>query len=171
MGMGWVVAVTQHAMERIVAETATSLGMKHYNPKFLVREIQHGRIVRRSELLFPGYLLVKWNSAWATLLGTRGVIEVLRSSDGDAARVKHVEIKNIKAMEDEHGFIVLPDAPPAVPLLGPGDAVRIGCGSFAGRTGIIDSSSVKERVFVLLHSLVGGNLLRVQTRKRDLLPA
>src|SRR4051812_45174636 len=112
MGMGWMVAAARAATELEIAGDVRSLGLSPYVPRYQVRSSVRGRVQRRTELLLPGYVIVRWTRRWMEILAIRGVVKILGvSALGRPGRVPHEQVKNIRDMENEHGFVVLPDVP------------------------------------------------------------
>ena len=57
--------------------------------------------------LFVGYAFVRIENVWRCLLGTYGVIDILRSGDAPA-RVRDLEIERMRNQEGRDGVITLP---------------------------------------------------------------
>jgi transcription antitermination factor NusG len=93
--------------------------------------------------LFPGYLFVCIVDRWRCLLGTYGVIDVLRSGDAPA-RVREHEIERMHQQEGRDGVIILP-----LTKFQPGECVRVVRGAFVDRTGIYSGMSARDRVRIM----------------------
>jgi transcriptional antiterminator RfaH len=80
--------------------------------------------------LFPGYAFIRIIDHWHCLLGTYGVIDIIRSGDSPA-RVREHEIKRMRDQENRDGVIVLP-----LTRFQPGEQVRVVRGPMIDRVGI-----------------------------------
>jgi transcription antitermination factor NusG len=97
----------------------------------------------RTVPLFPGYIFVCIVDQWHCLLGTVGVIDVIRSGDVPA-RVREDEIERIKANETRDGVIIL-----LLVRFQPGERVRMLRGPLADRVGIYAGMSARDRIKVM----------------------
>ncbi len=150
----WTVVCTEQHRERWAAENVARQGCAFYLPQILSARRVKGR--HRSLLLpqalFPRYLFVQIkNGQWRFLLSTFGIVEVLTNVVGPA-RVPETIINDLRSRQDRDGFVVLPQRPPK---LRNGQKVKFTTGPFAGKIGIYEGSTAKERQQVLL-AAIGG---------------
>lgn len=162
-----MVVETYYAAERAVADAVALLGFQVYLPKYQVRESIRGRIIRKTLLLFPGYVLVRMSATWRALLSIRGVVDVLRS-DESPSRVAHSVIRKIQALEVD-GFVVMDDVPELRQRFKNGDKVRAGTGPMAGLYGTFLRSVGANRVRALMRMLGGER--EVELPRGVLVPA
>lgn len=123
---------------------------------YLPRYQRQRRHARRTDLvarpLFPRYLFVQFDLArdmWRSVCSTFGVSALVFTCEKPAALSHHV-IDEIRAREDEDGFVVL-NLPTG---LKPGSPVRLVDGLFADHQGVLERIADEKRVSVLL-SLLG----------------
>jgi transcriptional antiterminator RfaH len=120
-------------------------------PRFSKIEVVRGRRAERVRPLFPGYLFVEAvGRAWHSLLGTRGVINILRSGE-EPAIVRHGFVEKLMGACDAQGLMAL--EPP--PRFNRGDWVRVEGPRHAlfGHTGIYDGMNQAGRLRVLFAML------------------
>jgi transcription antitermination factor NusG len=165
-----MVAAVAAAEIKIAAEIRL-LSLHPYVPRYQVRQSVRGRIMRRAEVMLPGYVLIRWTRRWQVILRVRGVVEILGVSRmGKPGRVPHDQVKRIRDMEDEHGFVVLSDDPKTLvtPEFRNGDVVLIGIGAFAGRSAVYQHAS---RGSAAVELVMGGATVSALVPHRGLLPA
>jgi transcription termination/antitermination protein NusG len=93
--------------------------------------------------LFPGYLFVYVVDRWRCILGTKGIVNVLRAGDSPAV-VRQDEIERIKAQETRDGTIVLP-----LTKFQPGERVRVVRGPLRDQIGVVHAGmTARQRVAV-----------------------
>lgn len=143
LGGYWIVAKTKSKRERWAAENVKRQGFDCYLP--LTTEALPNTGGVRAFCLFPGYLFVFTRGQWRALLSTFGVTDLIMSGQQPAV-MPDKEIDNLRAREDEKGFIQLPK----MRRLQAGDAVRVTGGTFADSRGIYECDSSGQRVRVLL---------------------
>ena len=109
---------------------------------------------RASQPLFAGYLFCRIVDRWRSINSTLGVLCLVRTGDCPA-RCPDREIDSLKAMIDGHGYIKLPETPPALVRrkITIGSKVRITSGPFAGMSGLYAGQSTRERELILLNLL------------------
>jgi transcriptional antiterminator RfaH len=110
--------------------------------------------------LFVGYLFIHIVDQWHCLLGTHGVIGLIRSGDVPA-RIRDDEIVRIRAAETKDGVIVLP-----LTKFQPGEKVRITRGAFVDRVGLYAGMSARDRVRVLFQMF--EREVSIELSERDL---
>ena len=140
--MPWAVAVTRPCYETKVIPHLERQGMEFFLPR--IRVLAPGRL-HRIEPLFPRYFFCSVGSAWRQLLTTIGISSVLMSGEKPALLPDHVVI-DLKARCDAEGVYIPP--PPFQYLRGM--KVKIKCGPFSGRLGVVQGMRGKERVSVLI---------------------
>ena len=97
----------------------------------------------RTQPLFPGYLFVAIIDRWHCLLGTYGVIDLIRSGDVPA-KVREDEIERMRRQENRDGIIVLP-----LVKFQRGERLRVTRGPLVDRTGIYSGMSGRDRIKIL----------------------
>jgi transcription antitermination factor NusG len=115
----------------------------------------------RTVPLFPGYLFVSIVDQWRCLLGTYGVINLIRSGESPA-RVGEHEIDLMRRQENSQGVIVLP-----LTRFQPGERVRVTRGPLVDRFGIYAGMSARDRIRVLFQMF--EREVSVELRERDLI--
>jgi len=139
----WMVCTTQVGRERWAADNAAVQGFRVYYPRLLRQANNPRRFIPAP--VFPGYLFILWSDAWHRLLSTFGVTGLLRRSDGPETITQKV-LDQLRAREDEHGFVVLPK-------MQPGTAISIRRGAMQGVAGLYQGMAPNERCRVLLNLL------------------
>jgi len=111
---------------------------------------------RASAPLFPGYLFCRIIDRWRSINSTFGVLCLVRVGDCPTRCPDH-EVDSLKAMIDGHGYVRLPEAPPAPARrkIAIGARVKVTAGPFGGMRGLYAGQSTRERELVLLN-LLGG---------------
>jgi transcriptional antiterminator RfaH len=109
---------------------------------------------RASAPLFSGYLFCRIVDRWRSINSTLGVLALVRVGDCPA-RCPDAETASLKAMIDGHGYVRLPEAPPAPGRrkIAIGTKVKITSGPFGGWVGLYAGMTARERVLVLLNVL------------------
>jgi transcription antitermination factor NusG len=143
----WTAAVTRQHQEQRAAHHIEIQGFKYYLPLMLQRG-------RRTVPLFPGYIFVKVQSGWRSLLGTKGISRLF-IVDEKPTRIPDRELRVLRDLENERGLVVFP------PRLTPGQTVRVDDENSAwdGRLGEICSMDATGRCRVLL-SILGRRVAR-----------
>jgi transcription antitermination factor NusG len=111
--------------------------------------------------LFPGYLFVCVVDHWRCLLGTHGVVGLIRSGDAPAIVREH-EIERMRAQEGRDGVIILP-----LTRFQPGEKVRVTRGPMADRVGLYSGMSARDRVRVMFQMF--EREISVELREHDLI--
>jgi transcriptional antiterminator RfaH len=109
---------------------------------------------RASAPLFAGYFFIRIIEQWRVVNRTLGVLCLVRVGDCPA-KCPDAEIERLKALIDGHGFVRLPEAPPAPARrqIAIGSRVKITGGPFGGMAGLYAGQSTRERELVLLNVL------------------
>jgi len=131
-------------------------GFEVYSPK-----CRPSRRSVRIVPLFPGYLFVCIVDRWHCLLGTYGVIDLIRSGDLPA-RVREDEIQRMRRQEGCDGVIELP-----LLRFKPGERVRVTRGAFVDRVGLCAGLSARDRVRVLFQ--IFEREVPIELHERDLI--
>ena len=144
----WYAVRTKPGQEHIASECLSRQEFKAYYPRITVERAKHGRIVRDSEGLFPGYVLVMFRlaiSSWRAINNTRGVIRLLSSSvEAPPLPLPIGEIERLQERE-RTGQLFISE----VVRLRRGDRVRIKFGWAVDQIGTVVSTRA-ERVNLLL---------------------
>ena len=139
MGSSWIAVRTKPRLERTACSWITDGGFEAFLPLAACSR-------RKNPFpLFPGYLFVQIVHHWRTLLGMRGVLDVVRVTDGVPGRLPEQEIMRLRAL----GTIDLD-----VPRFNSGDRVRVVRGFCEGAQVTFDCYRNRDRVRVL-HALLG----------------
>lgn len=156
-GRCWFVALTQPHAEFKAAAHLERQGFEPYLPRYL-KERRHAR---RTEIvaapLFPRYVFVAFDltmQRWRAIHSTIGVARLVCSGD-QPARVADAIIDDLRATQDDRGYVCLPRQP----AFRAGDAIRVVEGAFAACLGLYEGMNDGERVAILLDLL--GRKVRV----------
>ena len=135
---------------------------------FLPRYLKRRRHARRADWvaapLFPRYLFVRMdpeNTQWRPIRSTIGVADLICDGTRPAA-VPDGIVEDIRARENERGYVVVKTADEFVP----GEEVAIAAGAMADHVGLFESMTDEQRVVVLLDLL--GRKVRVELALEDL---
>lgn len=101
------------------------------------------------KVLFPRYIFVDYDQQWYSIINTRGVSQVLMTTNQEPVKVPEHVINEIKSRQDKKGFVVLPGQE----KFSIGDKIILADGLFKGYSGRIDSVKGTDRVNVLLDVL------------------
>ncbi len=148
----WFVVYTQPRNEDLAAEHLGRQGFDVYFPRYRKARSHARRVDVVPSPLFPRYIFVGFDvmsAAWRSIRSTRGVIDLVRNGI-DPVAVPEGTIEEIKAREDDGGFVVLGKHL----RLARGDRFRIDSGPFASCVAIFESKKDEARVIALL-SLLG----------------
>lgn len=116
----------------------------------------------RTTPLFPGYLFIRIEGIWRCLLGTFGVIDLIRSGNMPAT-VRPWEIEQMRRQENRDGVIVLP-----LSRYQHGDRLRVTRGPLVDRIGTYAGLSARDRVRVLFSMF--DREVPIELYERDLTP-
>ena len=141
---GWSVVMTKPNCENLAVANLKRQGYDTYFPRF-AQEIPGKPTSIRP--LFPRYLFVVITDKWYSIRGTRGVSYLLLGDDGPAFIPESI-ISNIKAKENDKGFIVLAKNN-SVERFSKGDKVKATDGPLTGIDLIYEGMAPHERVKVL----------------------
>jgi transcriptional antiterminator RfaH len=148
----WFVVYTQPRREDLASEHLARQGFDAYFPRYHKSRSHARRHDVVSSPLFPRYIFVGFDvmsAPWRSIRSTRGVIDLVRNGI-DPVPVPEGTVEDIKAREDEAGYVVLGRH---LNLLR-GDKFRIDSGPFASYEAIFESKKDEARVIALL-SLLG----------------
>ncbi len=138
----WFVVATKSRREGWAAENVERQGAEVYLPR-----------ISSVEVLFPSYLFVRTtNGTWRFLQGTYGVSSVIMVGEHPAA-LTPTAIEEIRALEDDDGFVLLPDWVGGRRSLRPGESVEVVEGPFMGAVGLYQGQRPNERASALLNML------------------
>jgi transcriptional antiterminator RfaH len=147
----WFVVYTQPRNEDLASEHLGRQGFEVYFPRYKKARSHARRIDVVSTPLFARYIFVAFDVmsvGWRSIRSTRGVIDLVRNGN-DPIPVPEGTIEEIKAREDENGFVVLGKHL----HLARGDKFRIDSGPFASCVAIFESKKDDARVIALLNLL------------------
>lgn len=142
----YAVQCKRHEDERALA----NLERQHYVcflPRLRVERLRRGRRIAVLEPLFPHYLFIRLNPSgdnWHRVRSTRGVSHLVQFND-KLVPVRDEIIGRIRTR--------LINASPQVPVLQPGERVRIAEGAFSELEAIFVANDGIERVVLLLNIL------------------
>ncbi len=140
-GTAWLVARTQTNREVWAQENVIRQGYVCYLPRLMTRTGPRNAGLMLAKPLFPSYLFVLCNR-WRWLLGTFGVIGVIMRGE-TPDRLRDPIIQQLRMAEGSDGFVRLPPMRDSA-------RVKIMRGPLAGREGLVQGMSDRERVRVLL---------------------
>jgi transcriptional antiterminator RfaH len=154
---GWYVVHTHpHAEFKAV----THLQRQGFEP-YLPRYLKQRRHARRTETvaapLFPRYVFISVDltaQRWRAIHSTIGVAKFVCCGEAPA-RMPDAVVDRLKVMQDERGYVRLPERP----RFRPGDEVRVVEGAFCSSLGVFADMMDGERVAILLDLL--GRKVRV----------
>ncbi|HTN32395.1 MAG TPA: transcription/translation regulatory transformer protein RfaH [Marinobacter sp.] len=131
-----------------------------FYPKISVERIKNGKVTRKLEALFPGYLFInleQTDPAWAKLRSTRGVIRVVAFANKPAAIPDSViqHVKSSLSTVSEQGGIKS------------GQTVQLNEGPFEGINAIFQSYDGEERAIVLISFMQRQHRLKVPVSAID----
>lgn len=153
----WIVLWTAPGAERRAAENVKRQGFTYYQPVFAEQAVVRGKRVERIKNLFPRYLPTFIQTQWHCLLGTFGVVDIVRGVGGYPAELPESAIETLKSQEDERGLISLPGVELAPPVFAIDQKVRAENSTvFGGHTGLFQGQDAKGRCWVLMNLLGRG---------------
>lgn len=146
---GWLVAQLKPNGLALALRNLARQGVDCLMPGVAVSRRQGGRVLRRVEPAFPGYLLVRpAPGAEAAPIGhSRGVARLLLGEGRRPVPLPPDFVAALLARCDGSGLIAAPDD------LAPGDAVRIAEGPFAEALARIEALDGRGRALVLMSCL------------------
>jgi len=147
----WYAARAKPGQERIAIDNLKRQDFEAYYPRMTIERAKHGRVVRESEALFPGYLLIRFalaTASWRAINSTRGVIRLLSfAQEGTPSPLPAGEIESLQEREKAGQLYVS-----EVVRLRRGDEVRIKIGWATDQIGTVVWTKA-ERVRLLLRLL------------------
>ena len=114
-------------------------------------------------MLFASYVFVFIVAGrWHAIDSTPGVLKIIRFGEAPA-RCPDREVESIMALVDEHGFVRLPERPLKAPrrVFAKGEAVKIVAGPFAGKAGLWQGQTTRQRELILLAMLGAARTVAV----------
>jgi transcriptional antiterminator RfaH len=142
----WSVVQSQPACETRAISHIERQGFTVYAPKEKIIRIIRGRKVHTWRWLFPRYLFVWIIEQWQRLFSTVGVSTVLMNGQ-EPAKLPDDFVPSMKARE-RNGLIELKRS-----QFSKGQKVLVTGGLFAGRRGIYQNMTSRQREIVLLEAL------------------
>lgn len=150
----WILVTSKPAKETWACLNIEKQGSSVYMPMARMVHIRKRKKVIRTLPLFSRYIFVQIVSEWRFLLGTFGVAGIIMKKNAPA-RVHDWIIEELKAREDDEGYVTLEPSPE--PSYKKGQRVLLRQGPFKGTIGIYDKQSSKDRNRVLLE-VMGGEV-------------
>jgi transcriptional antiterminator RfaH len=150
-GSQWHVVHTHARAEAKAAAHLARQGYEIYLPRYLKRRRHARRVEAVSAPLFPRYCFVaidRLSQRWRAIASTVGVAHLVCAGEEPAAVPARI-VNEIRAREDEHGFVRLDP----LARFAPGDKVRVVGGVFSDCVGLFQDMTDRERVTVLLELL------------------
>lgn len=144
----WYAVYTRPHQEGCAETNLRRQGFATYLPRYLRRRRHARRTDMVSRPLFPRYIFVNLDSArdrWRVIHSTFGVSHIVLAGDKPAP-VPAAMIKDIRAREDDEGFVTL-GLPAGV---APGSPVRVIDGIFTDARGVLEHITSKRRVAILM---------------------
>lgn len=162
----WFAAQLKPNAVRIAQRNLDRQGIVHFAPRMMVSRRVSGRIVRRADMVFPGYVFVQFDPArpgWQAINATHGICRLVIGDRHDPRALPVDFMQALLAQCDGSGLL----AP--VALLDVGDRVEMVDGPFATLVGRIEALDRDGRVRVLMDllgretrvSAVPGQLRRI----------
>jgi transcriptional antiterminator RfaH len=152
----WYAVYTQPRNESLASAHLARQGFDVFCPRYLKRRSHARRIEKVPAALFPRYMFVAFDAmaaGWRAIRSTRGVIDLVRIGD-DPAVVPDTVIDNIKARQDDDGYIALARQV----RFEPGDRIRIDGGAFASCEAIFQAQRDDDRIVALV-ALLGRKVV------------
>src|SRR5574339_278716 len=159
--MPWMVAVLTWDADKKSQRGGKSLrDLLHdqftaYSPRTRELVASNGRRTWREDFLFGRYSFVAVAGAWRDAFRCRAVQEILTAADKNPAVATDAEIDRFRGMEDEEGFVVLPDS--SRRRLRRGDACKITEGPFADFDAVYRGMGRRDRELALV-TLMGRKI-------------
>jgi transcription antitermination factor NusG len=111
--------------------------------------------------LFVGYVFIRIIDRWRCILGTQGVIGLIRADDAPAV-VREDEIDRIRGQETRDGTIVLP-----LTRFQPGEKVRVTRGPLRDQVSVVHAGmTARQRVAVMF--MMFEREIEIELAERDL---
>jgi len=164
----WYAAKTKAGQDAIACTNLGRQSFTIYYPQMVIERYRQGRIIRETEPLFPGYILISFqldNTQWRVINNTRGIYKLLSfNEDGRPSRMPDGEVESLQDQEKQ-GKLYISE----VVRLRRGDLVRLKFGPSADRIGEVLRTR-GERVEFLMQ-LLGRRIRCIAPRHAlDLVP-
>ncbi len=146
----WFVAQLKPNAIRIAQRNLDRQGIAHFAPRIMLARRQSGRIVRRAEMVFPGYVFVQFDPArpgWQAINATQGICRLVVGDPHAPRPVPDAFMAALMDRCDDAGML----APPADVEVG--DRVEMIDGPFATLVGRIVALERDGRVRVMMELL------------------
>ena len=156
-GAGWYVAHTHVHAEAKAAFHLARQGFATYLPRYRKKRRHARRVDTVAASLFPRYLFVSFDPGvhlWRSIHSTIGVSHLVCNGDMPALVPSNI-VADLRACEDEQGFVHLQQGP----RFAPGDRIRVVDGAFDACLGLYEGMADNDRVRILLDLL--GRKVRV----------
>lgn len=138
----WYLLQCKSGQENRALAHLSNQGFYCYKPELLVEKIKNGKIVKREEAMFPGYVFIaldKTHSNWTVIRSTRGVLRLV-AFGSEPMPVDDSIVEKLKNTES------------GVPsLFKKGDNINIVDGPFFQLGAIYDEMDGEKRAIVFLN--------------------
>ncbi len=149
----WFAAQLKPNALRIALRNLGRQGFAARAPRMIAVRRQAGRIIRRAEPVFPGYVFVQFDPArpgWQAVNGTHGIARLVTGDPRAPRPLPRDFMAALLAQCDEAGLMASPDT------LAVGDRVEMTDGPFAALVGRIVALDRDGRVRVMMEILGGA---------------
>lgn len=143
----WYLLQAKPRQENVAKLNLERQGYTVYLPLAPVRRKMRGKVTTESAPMFPLYLFINLQEGtddWGPIRSTIGIARLVRFGQ-IPARIPDQLILMLKSREDEKGIQRLP-----VKTVQPGDKVRIAAGPFEGYEAIVQATSSRSRIVLLM---------------------
>ena len=155
----WYAVKTKPRQEEIAKKNLLDQSFETYLPHITLRKRKRGAWQQVREVLFPGYLFIRVDTATqaiAPVRSTPGVSGLVRFGN-QLLPIRHDLIEHIKRQEE----VLAEEGDTPAPRFQPGDKLTILEGPFAGLTAAFSMARSSDRVMVLINILGGQKAVAV----------
>lgn len=148
----WILCATKPGWEDKAARSLHQQHIEYYLPRFF------DTLLKRRRVLFPSYIFARPDGSWVPLTGTRGISYVITFGEKPAT-VRHREVQALKARENEHGLVTVPQV-----TFVKGEPVLVGGGRFKDQIGLYQGQDGIARTKVLFDMMGRSVEVRIDTK-------
>lgn len=144
----WYVVRTVPSLEGLAARNLRSQSFDVFFPRTKMKVKSDIRYMP----LFPCYLFIRFDvkkARWRSIMGTRGVLDLLGASEKGAIPVRKGAIEEFIKITDAAGFIKQNKKEEVLNVFRTGDLLKIDVGSFSGMIGKCIQSTVNTTILVV----------------------
>jgi len=152
--MNWFAAQLKPNALRVALRNLQRQGFAGFAPHLIAVHRQPGRVVRRPEPVFPGYVFVQFDPArpgWRAINATQGITRLV-TGDPRAPRPLPRDFMAALLAQCDAAGVLAPD-----PVLAVGDRVEMTDGPFAALVGQVAAMDRDGRVRVMMEILGGAS--------------